>query len=533
MELLQKKNQENAQNIEALEYALEVLKISNGKKLLHVYHKIKELMLVREKKDVLTEENKIYLANYSDMIDLMRCYYEEHQQCLYIHSIKTITFHLMRCLEHCCTDVFMSESTNGSYPVLYPLFRFHIKEFMHLQLYKYMSSAQFRFILFLYIEKFLYSFPLFSYRNSFINVSKGVFCFDFTDVSYSDIDETSFYLLLEDINCILSVIAPIYVHLILIFQSRSFLHKLHKIYKLIEHKCCRTLFIESQKDLKEFVRTDSSYSNHTIGRTEHRSLVCDHADSFILLDMLKQNDDESKSENIEEDNVPICFDDILIRKHLYFQKRQKEIQLLQTREKKLQKKKQIIENKKKNIQLMTVCDFVKSSKKKMQKVEKEIDAKVFDLSYFREASDRYYENNKEKSNKKLKQKQELSLRPELTSGTIKNQWNLRNLKEMKTSQYKNKVANNKERVYVDLMKTSHTKIEPCLFKDNLNYIGQVDALLREGCGTTELTADTKSLGFSLFYEDIPYHVNYETYEVPCIEVNKQSLQLRKLDFEND
>lgn len=547
----------SSSNKDILEYVFSIVNISKEQKLLHIYHKIKELCYVRGIKETLTERNKISFAEYGDLIERMRHFYDENKKCLLLCNMQTISYHLFKYFDNCFNYVFIEEG------VSFPVFKLNIKKFLNLEIYRYCTCQQIRFFIFLYLEKFLYSFPIFSYKNK-INriVSEGVFLFNFDHISRKELDDVSFYLLIEDVNYIISIIAPIYFHSIIFFKSENFKEKFYKIFKLFQNKYSRNIFIEKEEELKTVVKKESMYTQHQMGRPkvgaggsdavndeDNSNIFCDYSEFFLLKSLFQTNhrnekiykenligrkpmdpnvNDPYHNENMfshkqnEKNLESLQFDDIFILEHLNYMKLQKIIQNKIAKEKELRER-----NKKeeKKLQLTTNMRDNWSEKKRMEFVEKEMWSNMFDLNYFRKSATEY------KYNLLTEKETERQFIDFVTK--TNNYKTITNNKGKDTcvgnvillNKKKKKEKDKSKRIYVDFKKTN-CDVSVCLYKNNLNYISKLDNLLRESMHVNRYVKQPEVIGADFTYSELPYENFPEGHHNTRIEVNRQSLQLR-------
>lgn len=535
-------------NTEVLDYAFSVCDISKEQKLLHIYHKIKNLLYVRKKEEILNERNKVLFADYSDLIERMKQFYDENKKCLLLCNIKTISYHLFRCFEKCLADVFVDGKT------ILPLFKINIKEFLNLEIYKYVTSQQMRFFLFLYLEKFLYSFPIFSYKNNTDHViSEGVFMFNFDKINRTELDDISFYLLLEDVNYIISIIAPIYFHSIIFFKSENFREKFYKIFKLIQNKYCKNVFIETEEELRQIVKQKSSYTQCQIGRRNiedgiNKNIICDYSEFFLLKSLFQENHDlrqcadnnlackntissfnspNGDIENHKHDKMDfesLNFDDIFILEHINFKKIQKLIQ------NKIIKKNEYDKNKKKMEQIKSIQDAEHNWRdmKEMELGDTEMWSNIFDMSYLEKAGIEYNANSikqKETERKIVDFITKINCSENKIKNNRNNDFHAGNIIFLNKKNKKPKLKKKNERVYVDLKKTN-CDVQTCMYKNNLNYIGHLDNIFRKSTCENEYIKQPEVIATDFTYSELPYEINKRGHITPSIEVNEKSLQLR-------
>ncbi|CRG93295.1 hypothetical protein PGAL8A_00100100 [Plasmodium gallinaceum] len=442
-----------------LNYTLDIFEISNEKKMLNIFHKINELIYLRGEKSVLNDGNKIHFAKYSDLIKEMEIYCEMNKKCLYLYENKEITYKLIKCFEKCFNNTFIDNSK------IYPIFKLNIKDFLNLHIHKHISSQEFQFFLFLYLEKFLYSFSLFSYKYSIKNLSEGVILYNFENVNTVDLNNAFFYLLMRDINCIISIIIPIYINTILIYKSRNLKEKIYKIYNLIENKSCKTIFIEEEDDLLDVIKLENTYAHHITTKNKEKNTLCDYNNFFLLNIILDENHNDT--ENFVEH---FDLSEMLIKAHINFMKIHKKLKRkIEIQNNYIQKKNSKLNLCKNNLETKNGKEKL-DDKEKMNFLEKNVFSNIFDFKYFIDAANKYHEDAL------IKNETEKKIIDFITQSNLHNRKIINkkiqdvSIGDMYIYYRKNesKKEIKKEKAFIDLEKVFRKNVTTCIFRDNLN-----------------------------------------------------------------
>lgn len=542
---------------EILNYVFMVNDCSEEKRSIHIYHKIKELLYVRRKDEVLIKQNVPLLASYSDLIERMKLFYDENKKCLLARDMRTISFNLFKCLERCLNDLYV-EGNN-----IYPLFNLNVSELLKLKIYDYVSSQHMRLFLFLYLEKFLYSFPRFAYERNLSEVpSKGFFLFNLDNLSQDALEDFFFYLLVEDVNYVVSIIAPIYFHSIVFYKSQQLRDKFYKIFKLIQNKNCANVFLETEEELHEVVQPKDMYSQLEIGRRRTRlgraadisrsNIICDHSNFFLLRNMFQgyhneynmyqgdssedkgvlslfdyDSDNGRLARQMGEDVFFICidFDDTFIREHENY----KNMRLLVKRAK--IEKAESSDGETHYAPHGNLTDTERNSCALTQNGEEcpenELWPNIFSMDYMKKLMTDF--NHCVLMQKQIeKEIGEFIMKVNNYENEITNKRRNSNFHVGSiTVSNKKKLKKKKKRIYVDLKKTKgNGNVNTCMNKDNRNYINHVDSSLRNAQNENVCMKQPETIATDFTYKEIPYEINKNSYSTPSIEVTKKSLQLR-------
>ncbi|CRH03105.1 hypothetical protein PRELSG_0213100 [Plasmodium relictum] len=446
----------------ALNYTLDIFEISNEKKMLNIFHKINELIYLRGEKSVLNDRNKIYFAKYSDLIEKMEIYCKMNKKCLCLFENRTITYNLIKCFERCFNNTFVDNNK------IYPIFKLNIKDFLNLHIHKYISSDEFQFLLFLYVEKFLYSFSLFSYKYCIKNLSEGVILYNFEDINAIDFNNVSFYLLIRDINDIISIIVPIYINTVIIYKSKNLKENLYKIFKLIENKICKIIFIEEKDDLLDVIKLESNFTYNITKKNKETNILCYYNNFFLLNTILEENNNVIKSFVKHFD-----LSEMLINAHINYMKIQKKLKkkVVETQNNSIQKENSTLNLCKNNLENINEKDML-NDKKKMNFLENNVFSNVFDLKYFIDAANKYHGDTL------IRNEEEKKVIDFITQNNLYN-GKIINKKIQDTNfgdmyiYYKKKEKNKqkkKKKTFINLDKVFRGNVTTCIFRDNLNYI---------------------------------------------------------------